>query len=71
MESGDINERYGLFTLIVLGECVSAATVAIQSASTDHGLSRPCYLAGGGFAVGIRLWWSYFKHDATEGCAAR
>jgi low temperature requirement protein LtrA len=33
-----ISERYGLFTLIVLGECVAAATVAMQSA-TSSGLS--------------------------------
>jgi len=63
-----INERYGLFTLIVLGECVSAATVAIQSASTDHGLSAALLvLAGGGLLLVFGLWWSYFKHDATEG----
>ncbi|HET6500039.1 MAG TPA: low temperature requirement protein A, partial [Amycolatopsis sp.] len=29
---GHINERYGLFTLIVLGEAVAAATTAVQSA---------------------------------------
>ena len=33
-----ISERYGLFTLIVLGECVEAATVAMQSADSP-GLS--------------------------------
>ena len=27
---GHIDERYGLFTLIVLGECIAAATVAIH-----------------------------------------
>lgn len=31
-----IAERYGLFTLIVLGETVSAATVAMQSAVDEH-----------------------------------
>jgi hypothetical protein len=36
-----ISERYGLFTLIVLGECVAAATVAIQSASVVQFGSRP------------------------------
>jgi low temperature requirement protein LtrA len=37
-----ISERYGLFTLIVLGECVAAATVAMQSA-TSSGLSAPAW----------------------------
>ena len=31
---GHIAERYGLFTLIVLGECIAAATVAIHAASS-------------------------------------
>jgi low temperature requirement protein LtrA len=63
-----INERYGLFTLIVLGECVSAATIAIQSARTDHGLSaRLIVLAAAGLILVFGLWWSYFKHDAVEG----
>ena len=30
---GHISERYGLFTLIVLGECIAAATVAMHDAS--------------------------------------
>lgn len=63
-----INERYGLFTLIVLGECVTAATVAFQSASTDHGISTSLIiLACGGLILVFALWWSYFKHDSTEG----
>ncbi|HVX45928.1 MAG TPA: low temperature requirement protein A [Mycobacteriales bacterium] len=61
-----INERYGLFTLIVLGECVSAATVAIQSATSEGGLSgRLILLAAGGLLLVIGVWWSYFKHEAT------
>jgi low temperature requirement protein LtrA len=66
-----INERYGLFTLIVLGECITAATVAVQSASTDHGISASLLiLAGGGLLLVFGLWWSYFKHDSTEGLRA-
>src|SRR3984957_17759249 len=33
---GHITERYGLFTLIVLGECIAAVTVALHSASLSH-----------------------------------
>ena len=36
---GHIAERYGLFTLIVLGECIAAVTVALHSASLSHGIS--------------------------------
>ena len=64
---GHINERYGLFTLIVLGESVSAATVAIQAAVTGHGLSTGLAVtAASGLVLLFGLWWSYFKHEATE-----
>ncbi len=63
-----INERYGLFTLIVLGECVSASTVAIQSAGTNHGISAALIvLAGGALLLVFGLWWSYFKQEAAPG----
>jgi low temperature requirement protein LtrA len=56
-----IAERYGLFTLIVLGESVLAATVAIQSA-LDAGESIGDLLAfvGGGLLIVFGMWWVYF-----------
>jgi low temperature requirement protein LtrA len=64
---GHISERYGLFALIVLGESVAAATIAVQSASTDHGSSVALLvLAAGGLLLVFGLWWSYFKHEATQ-----
>jgi low temperature requirement protein LtrA len=64
---GHIAERYGLFTIIVLGEVVAAATTAVQSALAAGGLS-PALLttAVGGLLVVFAMWWSYFKHSATE-----
>ncbi|HZD02706.1 MAG TPA: low temperature requirement protein A, partial [Actinomycetes bacterium] len=63
---GHINERYGLFALIVLGESVAAATIAVQAAITDHGISASLLvLAAAGLLLVFGLWWSYFKHDAT------
>ena len=62
-----ISERYGLFTLIVLGECVEAATVAMQSA-TSSGLSAPQVgVAAGGLLLIFGLWWWYFEHPSEEG----
>ncbi|KJS53142.1 low temperature requirement protein A [Streptomyces rubellomurinus] len=56
-----IAERYGLFTLIVLGETVSAATVAVQSAVDEHeGLGRLLLVAVGGLLICFAAWWIYF-----------
>ncbi|MFG2285900.1 low temperature requirement protein A [Streptomyces sp. NPDC048595] len=56
-----IAERYGLFTIIVLGETVAAATVAVQSALDEHGeLSTLLPIAGGGLLVVFAAYWIYF-----------
>jgi low temperature requirement protein LtrA len=56
-----IAERYGLFTIIVLGESVLAATVAIQS-SLDAGFAAAelVSLAGAGLVIVFAMWWLYF-----------
>jgi low temperature requirement protein LtrA len=65
---GHINERYGLFTLIVLGESVAAATIAIQTAVTANALSWSLVgIAGGGLLLVFSLWWWYFEHSEEEG----
>lgn len=56
-----IAERYGLFTLIVLGETVAAATAAVQSALDENealGLLLP--MAGGGLLLIFAAFWIYF-----------
>lgn len=61
-----IAERYGLFTLIVLGECVLSATTAIQTAISESGLSAALLvIAGSGLVLLFGLWWAYFKRDAA------
>ncbi|WP_433340295.1 low temperature requirement protein A [Streptomyces sp. CA-253872] len=56
-----IAERYGLFTLIVLGETVSGATVAVQEALDDHdATARLLPLAAGGLLIVFTAWWLYF-----------
>ncbi len=63
-----INERYGLFTLIVLGESVAAATIAIQTAVSSNALSSSLVgLAAGGLVLVFGLWWWYFEHSEEEG----
>jgi low temperature requirement protein LtrA len=60
-----IAERYGLFTLIVLGECVLASTVAIQTAlDDDAALADLATTAAGGLLTVFGMWWLYFGREA-------
>ncbi|MFI6639364.1 low temperature requirement protein A [Streptomyces sp. NPDC050504] len=62
-----IAERYGLFTIIVLGETIAAATVAVQEALNEHDeLWRLVPIAGGGLLIVFAAYWIYFAvpiHD--------
>ena len=63
-----IAERYGLFTLIVLGEVILAATTAIQAGLSSKGVSAALLsLAGGGILLVFGLWWVYFLRPAADG----
>ncbi|MFR9790696.1 low temperature requirement protein A [Streptomyces sp. MB22_4] len=56
-----IAERYGLFTIIVLGETISAATVAVKSAVDEHSaLGELLPIAAGGLLIVFSAWWIYF-----------
>ncbi|MFD4828581.1 low temperature requirement protein A [Streptomyces uncialis] len=56
-----ISERYGLFTIIVLGESISAATVAVKSAVDEHNaLGRLIPISIGGLLIVFAAWWIYF-----------
>ncbi|MEU8973962.1 low temperature requirement protein A [Streptomyces monashensis] len=56
-----IAERYGLFTIIVLGETISAATVAVKSAVDEHSaLAELLPIAAGGLLIVFSAWWIYF-----------
>jgi low temperature requirement protein LtrA len=62
-----IAERYGLFTLIVLGECVLASTLAIQSAlDADAALADLATTAAGGLLTVFSMWWLYFAKEAHQ-----
>jgi low temperature requirement protein LtrA len=61
-----VTERYGLFTIIVIGECLLAATTTIQATFDAGGLTLAlAAVAGGGLLLVFALWWSYFKDSAA------
>jgi low temperature requirement protein LtrA len=61
-----IAERYGLFTLIVLGESVAAATIAFRGGPDEDGTHTGALirLAVAGLVVVFALWWLYFDRSA-------
>ncbi|WP_028804946.1 low temperature requirement protein A [Streptomyces sp. 142MFCol3.1] len=60
-----IAERYELFTLIVLGESVAAATTAVRGAFDRHHNADALYLlAAGGLLMVFAMWWLYFARPA-------
>ncbi|AVZ73538.1 hypothetical protein SLUN_16465 [Streptomyces lunaelactis] len=62
-----IVERYGLFTLIVLGETMAASTVAVQSALDENeALGELLPIAAGGLLIVFAAWWIYFAVPAHE-----
>lgn len=62
-----IAERYGLFTLIVLGETMSASTIAVQSALDEHkAVAELLPLAAGGLLIIFSAWWIYFAVPEHE-----
>lgn len=64
---GHISERYGLFTIIVLGEVIAAIAAAVQTALGHSRASAGLLtVAAAGLVLVFALCWSYFKHSATE-----
>ncbi|WP_285113423.1 low temperature requirement protein A [Leifsonia sp. fls2-241-R2A-40a] len=67
-----IAERYGLFTIIVLGESVSASAIGVQSALAQSGFSAALvWIAVAGLVLLFALWWLYFLEPAAEGLRTR
>ena len=67
-----IAERYGLFTIIVLGECVLASTVAVEVALDEGGVTPELVLlSGSGLVLLFGLWWLYFLEPTGEGLSVR
>jgi low temperature requirement protein LtrA len=56
-----IAERYGLFTIIVLGETIAAATVAVKSGIYENDARDELLpIAAGGLLIIFAAWWIYF-----------
>ena len=56
-----ISERYGLFTIIVIGETIAAATAAVKSGVNEHdALGELLPIAAGGLLIVFAAWWIYF-----------
>ncbi|WP_222706734.1 low temperature requirement protein A [Lacisediminihabitans profunda] len=67
-----IAERYGLFTIILLGESVSAATIAVKGSLSSTGVSVGLVeVAAAGLVLLFALWWLYYLEPAGGGLAAR
>jgi low temperature requirement protein LtrA len=60
-----IAERYGLFTIILLGEAVLAASNAVRRAVAETAVNAELIaVAGCGLVILFALWWLYFLHPA-------
>ena len=62
-----ITERYGLLTLIVLGESILAANAATQSAlAAGAALSELIAIIVGGLLIVYAMWWVYFDRPVHD-----
>ncbi|HEU0239889.1 MAG TPA: low temperature requirement protein A [Micromonosporaceae bacterium] len=62
-----IAERYGLFTLIVLGESVLASTTAVQAGFDVGGERLPLLaLSAAALVIVFAIWWVYFDRSGEE-----
>lgn len=57
-DSRHIPERYGLFTIIVLGESVIAVAASLGDVALDGGAIASALL---GFGIAAAIWWGYFE----------
>jgi low temperature requirement protein LtrA len=62
-----IAERYGLFTIIVLGEAVLASSLAIQAlVDTRTFDGERAAIATGAIVALYMMWWTYFDYNAPD-----
>ncbi len=62
-----IAERYGLFTIIVLGETILSSSIAFQAAVDDRNAEATVVLTAiGALLTVFSMWWIYFAKPAAE-----
>lgn len=64
--SAHIAERYGLMTIIVLGESILAGTTAVQAVLADGVDLALAGSVAGAILLVLSMWWLYFDHDAPQ-----
>jgi low temperature requirement protein LtrA len=65
---GHIAERYGLFTIIVLGETVLAVSVGLQEVlGGEAGVGSAPVAVGAALVLAFGLWWIYFDALGRDG----
>jgi len=64
---GHIAERYGLFTIIVLGEILLVTSLGVRSAlDAKSTYAELAYVVAGGLLTVFSMWWLYFDLPAEE-----
>lgn len=58
-----IVERYGLLTIIVLGESLAAAAAALRHAAGDPFDIRFVHIAVSALVITLAMWWLYFSEE--------
>jgi len=67
-----IAERYGLFTIILLGESVLAATTGVREALAAGEIGASFItIAVSGLVLLFAVWWLYFLEETGDGLRAR
>ncbi|MFG1647394.1 low temperature requirement protein A [Amycolatopsis sp. NPDC049252] len=60
--AGHLAERFGLLTLITLGEVIAATTVTVGTLVQENGWSvAAVMIIAAGLAIASALWWAYFQ----------
>jgi low temperature requirement protein LtrA len=65
LSTSHLPERFGLFTILVLGESIAAVVASLQPGAGTRGWT----IAGAGLVVATGLWWVYF--DNFDGTVVR
>jgi low temperature requirement protein LtrA len=61
---GHLAERFGLFTIIVLGEVILSSTLAVREAIDAVGIEFDVLVvAAAALVIAFAVWWSYFGRD--------